>query len=69
MHDQWLLGDDLLVAPVLSPKSRSRDIYLPEGIWKDEIDGYFRKGGKWLYNYQVPLTKVPYFALKPIREE
>ena len=31
----WLLGDDLLVAPVLSPSVTEMSVYLPEGEWHD----------------------------------
>ena len=30
---QFLLGRDLLVAPVISPRRRSRFVYLPEDRW------------------------------------
>jgi alpha-glucosidase len=31
--DQWLLGADLLVAPILDGKTTSRQVYLPRGVW------------------------------------
>jgi hypothetical protein len=30
---EWLLGPDLLVAPVLEPGKPSRDVWLPPGSW------------------------------------
>lgn len=33
MWNQFLLGADLLVAPVLEPEARSRVVYLPAGRW------------------------------------
>lgn len=33
--DEWLLGDDLLVAPVLAPGQTTRKLYLPPGRWVD----------------------------------
>ena len=33
--DEYLLGPDLLVAPVLDPGARERDVYLPPGRWID----------------------------------
>lgn len=41
LDDEYLFGDDLLIAPVLKPlrKSRTRSVYLPKGTWFD----YFTK--------------------------
>ena len=33
VHDQFLLGEDLLVAPVLEPGAASRTVLLPPGRW------------------------------------
>lgn len=38
-QDEYLLGDDLLVAPLLQENAESRDVYLPEGVWFDFFDG------------------------------
>ncbi|XP_069181494.1 myogenesis-regulating glycosidase-like isoform X3 [Procambarus clarkii] len=66
VHDEWILGEDLLIAPVTERGKRNRNIYLPTGIWKDEIDGNLRRGGRWLKDYKVPLTKTPHFTLKSV---
>ncbi|KAK3864537.1 hypothetical protein Pcinc_029805 [Petrolisthes cinctipes] len=66
ISDQFVVGDDLLVAPVSHRGERTRNIYLPQGIWKDRIDGHLRLGGRWLNNYNVPLTKIPHFTLEPV---
>jgi alpha-glucosidase len=35
IDDEYLLGDALLVAPILSPGSTGRAVYLPQGEWVD----------------------------------
>ena len=35
---EFLLGNDLLVAPVLDEGAVTRDIYLPTGAWRDEAN-------------------------------
>ncbi|XP_063843935.1 LOW QUALITY PROTEIN: uncharacterized protein LOC135090799 [Scylla paramamosain] len=66
VDDQWMLGDELLVAPVTRRGMQARDLYLPKGIWKDGITGNLRTGGRWIRDYPVPLTKIPYFILRPV---
>ena len=33
--DEFLLGADVLVAPVVQPGQRAREVYLPRGRWQD----------------------------------
>ena len=35
IHDQFALGDDLIVAPVVERGATARDIYLTQGRWRD----------------------------------
>jgi len=66
INDQFLVGDSLLVAPVLQAGSNTRNVYLPaapdgsEIIWKQD-DGTFYKGGRWLNGTIVPLDRVLWF--------
>jgi alpha-glucosidase len=39
LHDQALLGHDLLLAPVLRPGKMCREVYLPDGVWYDVRSG------------------------------
>jgi alpha-glucosidase len=39
LHDQALLGRDLLLAPVLRPGKVCREVYLPHGVWYDLHSG------------------------------
>ncbi|XP_065224578.1 myogenesis-regulating glycosidase-like isoform X2 [Planococcus citri] len=61
---EFLLGENILVAPVLEPGVRSRDIYLPRGVWRDEVntDSEPIRGPIWLYNYPADLDVLPYFT-------
>lgn len=61
---EYLLGDDILVAPVMDEGATSRDIYLPVGNWRDEADPQHEvhTGPKWLNGYQADLFTLPYFT-------
>jgi alpha-D-xyloside xylohydrolase len=55
--DQWLLGDALLVAPVLDPGLRRR-AYLPAGAWIDWWTGEQTRGPRWV-EIDAPLDRLP----------
>lgn len=61
---EFLLGEDILVAPIIKPGTYYRDIYLPKGAWKEEMtpESPNIKGPTWLKNYKVPLEKLAYFT-------
>jgi alpha-glucosidase (family GH31 glycosyl hydrolase) len=58
--DEYILGDALLVAPVLAP-SNHRLLYLPSGEWYDFEDGHRLAGGQEIYRC-VPLESMPLFV-------
>ncbi len=60
--DQFMLGDKFLVAPVLTKGARSRDIYLPEGIWSDYWTGSVYHGKMLLTGFPAPLDLLPVFV-------
>ncbi|XP_001867055.2 myogenesis-regulating glycosidase [Culex quinquefasciatus] len=64
VFDQFLLGDDIIAAPVIRENARSRDIYLPAGTWIDGNSNAEHTGPKWIRNYSVPLSMLPYFVRK-----
>ena len=45
-EDAYLLGDDLLVAPLLEENAEFREVYLPEGVWYDFFTGVAYQGGR-----------------------
>ncbi|CAH1796955.1 unnamed protein product [Owenia fusiformis] len=63
VSDQFLIGSDLLVAPVLEQGATSKQVYLPVGTWQD-IKGDKHEGGSWVH-YDVSLTDVLYFIKQP----
>ena len=64
LEDEFLLGDEVLVAPVLSEDLRARDIYLPAGLWADGNNPGSDpvQGPTWIYHYEAGLFKLPYFT-------
>lgn len=62
VDDEFLVGDQYLVAPILSEGQSSRDIYLPEGRWRNELSGEEISGPLWLRDYYVALWDIPYFT-------
>ncbi|XP_035447443.2 myogenesis-regulating glycosidase isoform X2 [Spodoptera frugiperda] len=65
LKDEFAIGSDIVVAPVLEQGQTTRDVYLPTGLWQDGIDGSLRKGNRWMHEYRVPIDKVAYFVRKP----
>ena len=61
VEDQFLLGEEVLVAPVMEEGAVSRDIYLPQGRWQAE-GGEVTEGPTWLRSYPAPLFTLPYFV-------
>lgn len=60
ISDEFLIGNEILVAPVMDEKVINRDIYLPEGRWRDE-KGVKYDGPTWLQDYPAPIESIPYF--------
>jgi alpha-glucosidase (family GH31 glycosyl hydrolase) len=60
-----MLGDTILVAPVLREGATSRTVYLPTGTWSDEVlpDHPTYEGPVLIEDYEAPLDVLPYFRL------
>jgi alpha-glucosidase len=59
--DQFLLGEQLLVAPVLEKGAMVRKVVIPEGAWKT-VDDQIICGPKTI-NVKINLNDLPYFEL------
>lgn len=59
--DEFLLGDEFLVAPVVTPNTTQRDVYLPKGKWQDVWTGEIATGNTLLENHPTPLDLLPIF--------
>ncbi|KAJ7998095.1 hypothetical protein DPEC_G00219000 [Dallia pectoralis] len=63
INDQFLIGDEVLVAPVIERGAVCRDIYLPDGgfQWQDTRNAQVFDGGTLLEEYPVALEEVAIF--------
>ena len=62
IDDQYLLGDSLLVAPILDKGAVKRDIYLPKGNWQDGYNSSaIYVGPKWLKDYPADIQIIQFF--------
>lgn len=57
--DQFMLGSDLLAAPVLKPGAETREVHLPHGRWQD-WRGQVWEGGQTIC-VPVTLKDIPHF--------
>ncbi len=64
ISDQYLWGDEIMVAPVVTEGETSRSILFPEGSdWVDMSNpSVVFKGGQVTGSYAAPLNKIPLFA-------
>ena len=72
--DEFLLGSDLLVAPVLEPGKDRRALYLPPGEWVHYWSGARHDGARWVL-VEAPFGQPPLFVragavipMHPIRQ-
>lgn len=60
LNDQFLLGDSMLIAPVLQPGKDCREVYLPVGQWYDFHTDEIYSGGRSILA-DAPIEKMPIF--------
>ncbi len=61
IKDQFLLGDGILVAPVLEKGGRERCVVVPPGTWYGD-DGSEVRGPSEI-EIHVPLARLPWYRL------
>ena len=62
IHDQFALGENVIVAPVVHKGATRRDVYLTEGVWRDLMNPQLLfEGGQWLRGHSAPLDHLPVF--------
>jgi len=61
VSDEFMLGKDLLVCPVLSEKQECRDVILPPGKWIDAWTGRTYLGGL-IKSHAAPCPGIPLFV-------
>ena len=59
VEDEYLFGTDILVAPLME-EARSRDVYLPPGLWSDYQRGETLEGPRW---HHVRAGEIPVVML------
>jgi sulfoquinovosidase len=57
---EWVLGPNLLVAPVVTQGARAREVYFPPGCWRSPQTGRTFQGPE-TRAIAAPLTVLPYF--------
>jgi alpha-glucosidase (family GH31 glycosyl hydrolase) len=60
--DEFMLGPDVVVAPVLAKGALARDVYLPKGRWVAYGTKMPVEGGRWLKAWPAPLDTLPVFV-------
>jgi alpha-D-xyloside xylohydrolase len=59
--DEWMVGPDLLVAPVVAQGATTREVWFPPGCWQLHGDGASFEGGSTV-TVDAPLDTLPWFV-------
>ena len=60
LQDQYMFGTKYLVAPILYLNQYEREVYLPEGKWKNVNSGEILAGGQSIA-VKAPIDEIPVF--------
>ena len=61
LDDEFMIGNDLLAAPIVKPDLTQRLVYLPKGVWYDYWTNKKYAGGGMI-RVDAPLETVPLFV-------
>jgi alpha-glucosidase (family GH31 glycosyl hydrolase) len=61
LEDEFLLGEELLVAPVLKPGQVTRRVYLPSATWREYWTDRLHSGPGWV-TVAAPRHHIPLFV-------
>jgi alpha-D-xyloside xylohydrolase len=68
IEDEFLLGPDVLIAPILNYRARSREVYLPNGAkWRDAWTGRRVAAGR-SFTADAPLERIPVYVREESRQ-
>lgn len=59
VKDQFMLGENILAAPVVEKGAKIKKVYLPEGTWKGSDGKIYR--GETISEIPVNIDSMPYF--------
>lgn len=68
IEDEYMFGPELLVAPILYADVRERQVYLPDGIWRNICNGKVYQG-KQRITVAAPIDQIPVFIKNGTLEE
>ena len=60
LNDQFMIGDNVIVAPILTPSTTDRAVYLPIGEWVEFSSGKIYQGEK-VHLIHAELEEMPIF--------
>jgi alpha-glucosidase len=60
INDQFLFGENIMVCPIVRPKTDRRMIYIPKGEWYDYWTGEKVEGGQYIIK-EAPIDLLPIY--------